>query len=284
MILVGFRYNRSVFMNYKKKYMSYGLRNILDERYRVISDLVKKTEEKLARVPQGRLIIKHRNNSAYYYAYGESKNRKERLLSRKNPEEIEVLVQKSYLEMVLKAARKEKTVLENLVLKYPETVAEDIYNLLPEERRMFAKNIMITDDAFVKRWVNQPYKKKPISDDLPVYITKKGERVRSKSEMIIANMLYDYGIPYKYECPLLVGGEIFHPDFTILRLSDRQVVYYEHCGKMGDPGYVEDMIDRSRKYAFDGIFQGDRLFYTFESAKQPLDVRVITEMIENNFR
>lgn len=168
MILVGFRYNRSVFMNYKEKYMSYRLRNILDERYRVISDLVKKTEEKLVRLPQGRLIIKHRNNSAYYYAYGESKNRKERLLSRKKPEEIAVLVQKSYLEMVLKAAKKEKTVLENLVLKYPETVAEDIYNLLPEERRIFAKNIMITDDAFVKRWVNQPYKKKPISDDVPV--------------------------------------------------------------------------------------------------------------------
>ena len=165
-----------------------------------------------------------------------------------------------------------------------DSIAEDVYDNLTEDRKYLVKPIIPTDEQLVSRWLAEPYKKKPISEDVPIFETKRGERVRSKSEMIIANMLYDYGIPYKYECPINVGGEIIHPDFTILRLSDRKIIYYEHCGRMGDPGYVEDMIDRSRKYTFAGIYQGDKLFYTFESAKQPLDVRVVSEMIEKNFR
>ena len=89
----------------------------------------------------------------------------------------------------------------------------------------------------------------------------------------------------KYECPLMVGdNEIIHPDFTILRISDRKIIYYEHCGRMDDPGYAEDMVERSVKYSLSGILQGDRLFYTFETSATPLDVRVLDEMIRRNFK
>ena len=33
-----------------------------------------------------------------------------------------------------------------------------------------------------------------------------------------------------------------------------------------------------------GIFQGDRLFYTFESAECPLDIEALNAFIESNFR
>ena len=111
-----------------------------------------------------------------------------------------------------------------------------------------------------------------------------GERVRSKSEMIIADRLFVNGIPYKYECPLMVGdNEIIHPDFTILRIRDRKIIYYEHCGKMDDPGYAEEMVERSVKYSLAGIVQGDSLFYTYESSTKPLDVRVLDNMIKRSF-
>ena len=112
----------------------------------------------------------------------------------------------------------------------------------------------------------------------------KGERVRSKSEVIIADRLYAKGIPYKYECPFLAGNEIIHSDFTILRLSDRKIVYHEHCGMMGKPEYVEDMISRVNKYAHEGIYLGDRLFLTFESSGQPMDISWLDDFIERNYR
>ena len=255
--------------------------NEINERIELLIKTLEKTKSRIKCLPQGRVNIKRRGASTYYYFVGD--DRKEKLIKR-GDRLAEDLLQKSYLTDVYKAAEKELKVLIKYKDEYPLVLIEDVYDQLTEERKKLVKPIIPTDEQLVSRWLAEPYKKKPISEDVPIFETKRGERVRSKSEMIIANMLYDYGIPYKYECPINVGGEIIHPDFTILRLSDRRIIYYEHCGRMGDPGYVEDMIDRSRKYTFAGIYQGDKLFYTFESAKQPLDVRVVSEMIEKNFR
>ena len=61
-------------------------------------------------------------------------------------------------------------------------------------------------------------------------------------------------------------------------------MYYEHCGRMDDAQYANDMVDRSRKYELAGFRQGDKLFYSFESSLQPLDVRVIDQMINTTFK
>lgn len=115
-------------------------------------------------------------------------------------------------------------------------------------------------------------------------MTDRGERVRSKSEQLIANRLLAKGIPYKYECPINVGGKIFHPDFTILRISDRKEIYYEHLGKMGDEEYAHTTILRINKYVMNGIALGEKLFTTMESYTAPLDLRVLDQMIESSFR
>lgn len=58
--------------------------------------------------------------------------------------------------------------------------------------------------------------------------TQKGERVRSKSEKTLADYFYYHGIPYKYECPLLLKGfGIIYPDFTFLtRRSQKEMGYF----------------------------------------------------------
>ena len=262
--------------------MNESLRETINRRFNLITRVFEQTDKALRNYPDGRIKIERRGTHVYYYL--SQKGNEVRLIKKSETELLSKLLQKCYLEKIADASKNEMDSLEKMLKHYPKVVVEDVYEQLPDERKTHVKPIIPTDEQLVSRWLAEPYKKKPISEDVPIFETKRGERVRSKSEMIIANMLYDYGIPYKYECPINVGGEIIHPDFTILRLSDRKIIYYEHCGRMGDPGYVEDMIDRSRKYTFAGIYQGDKLFYTFESAKQPLDVRVVSEMIEKNFR
>ena len=57
-------------------------------------------------------------------------------------------------------------------------------------------------------------------EDNTEYYTYKGERVRSKSEMIIANELFRNNIPYKYELPIELENwnkkVTIYPDFTVL--------------------------------------------------------------------
>src|SRR3546814_13492106 len=60
--------------------------------------------------------------------------------------------------------------------------------------------------------------------------------VRSKSEVIIANLLHQAGIPFTYEEPLYAeDGSFFLPDFT-LRVGGEKY-FWEHWGMMSDEGY-----------------------------------------------
>ena len=59
-----------------------------------------------------------------------------------------------------------------------------------------------------------------------MYPTKKDENVRSKSEVMIADMYYELGIPYRYEAQLLLkNGKKKYPDFTLLKTKTRQIVF-----------------------------------------------------------
>lgn len=75
-------------------------------------------------------------------------------------------------------------------------------------------------------------------DDGRIHRTKRGELVRSKSEVIIANELFYRGIDYTYEQELRLGeGPPRYPDFTIEDAATGLTVYWEHCGMLADPGY-----------------------------------------------
>ena len=262
--------------------MCSSIKEIIKVRNELVTRAADEVKRKIDDLPDGRINIKHIKCGTYYYH--SVKEAGENFLSDNEADMIDKLIQKSYLEKVLKSLQAEKSVLEKTIKHYPETIAEDIYDQLSEERKMIAKPIVPGDEEYARRWQEKPYVKKPISDDIPVYTTMRGERVRSKSEIIIADRLLANGIPYKYECPLKVGKEIIHPDFTILRMSDRKILYHEHCGRADDSGYAEDMVKRINDYSEEGIIQGDRLFLSFETSEQPLDVRVIDRLINSHFR
>lgn len=265
--------------------MQRSIKEILDERHEMLTKTADTIGGKLEKYPAGRIAIKRHGDRIYYYSYGETG---EKLLKKEDRKLLEDLLQKSYLEKVVRASQSEIAALEKMRKLYPEVVAEDVYAQLSEERKKYVRPIVPTDEQFVQRWMNRPYTPKKIADDMPVYLTAKGERVRSKSEVIIADRLASKGIPYKYECPLTFrrGGEeiTIHPDFTILKVSTRKTVYLEHCGKMDDTDYAEGVVARVNDFSNAGIVLGDSLFLTFETSKTPLDISVLDKMITKNFR
>ncbi|MBR6683752.1 MAG: hypothetical protein IKL38_05365, partial [Firmicutes bacterium] len=91
--------------------------------------------------------------------------------------------------------------------------------------------------------------------------TLKGDFVRSKSEALLANLLYLNGIEYEYEKPLYLNGHRIHPDFTIKQPGGREL-YWEHLGMAGDAGYDRNWSKKSRIYAENGISEGNGLIIT----------------------
>lgn len=262
--------------------MDKDIKTSMENRYRLISALESKIEKRLSSLPSGRLKVEKRGDRVC--CYKADIDSVYRFMGKDEAKLMEGIIQRNYLEKVLKASKEETRILKRAIEKYPQMVAEEVYDSLPAGRKMFVNPIIASDEQFVRRWQEKPYERKPLRDGTPVYETIKGDRVRSKSEQIIADRLFTRGIPYKYECPLIVDDDVIYPDFTILRVSDRKEVYLEHCGMTDKIDYADDMVWRMNKYALAGILQGDRLFLLFESSNVPLDARVVDKMIENVFK
>ena len=101
-----------------------------------------------------------------------------------------------------------------------------------------------------------------------------GDMVRSKSELIIANLLAERGISFEYEMPLLApDGTMYLPDFSIVHQGVRW--FWEHWGMMSKEAYRDH---RETKLAwYDEHFPG-RLIETFESSTLSRDaVRIVEE-------
>ncbi len=85
--------------------------------------------------------------------------------------------------------------------------------------------------------------------------------VRSKSEAIIANLLVDREIPFKYEEPLYApDGTMYLPDFTVKFRGEEY--YWEHVGLVNDPSYMAHWAKKEAWYKRN--FPG-RLLITYES-------------------
>lgn len=70
--------------------------------------------------------------------------------------------------------------------------------------------MIITDEMYAEQWENEQYEVNPYYQEEKVYPTKKDEFVRSKSEVLLADMYYELGIPYRYEAELrLKNGKKF---------------------------------------------------------------------------
>jgi ATP-dependent DNA helicase RecQ len=80
-----------------------------------------------------------------------------------------------------------------------------------------------------------------------IYKALSGDWVRSKSEVIIANLLHDRGVRFLYERELTLGGNRLSPDFTIEFKG--QTFYWEHLGLLNREDYRADWAHKESVYA-----------------------------------
>ena len=120
----------------------------------------------------------------------------------------------------------------------------------------------------------------PINPECLVHRTIRGEMVRSKSEVIIANALHASKIDYYYEMKV----KNYYPDFVIPLSIQGRTIYWEHCGRIDDYDYACRWIEKKRKYERMGITEGVNLIVTYDSASGSIDSREIEEIITKWFK
>ena len=91
-----------------------------------------------------------------------------------------------------------------------------------------------------------------------IHRTRKGIAVRSKSEVIIADLLFAKDIGFQYERPLRVAdGSWRSPDFTIVDDTTGTTIYWEHLGMLQRPSYRRRWETKLGWYRTNGILPHD---------------------------
>lgn len=202
-------------------------------------------------------------------------------IPKKNIELARNLAQRDYDNKLLHEIEQRQKLLDKFIEEYPDEALEQVYYGMNDYRKALIHPIIETDEQYEKVWLSTPYIRKMIGDEVPVIITENGERVRSKSEKMIADKLKQLRIPYRYEAPLRLGrSTVLHPDFTLLNVKERKEIYYEHFGMMDNPEYVESALNRMELYEKNGIFPGDRLLFSWETMAMPLNMRTVETMLK----
>ena len=131
------------------------------------------------------------------------------------------------------------------------------------------------------RWYDSEYHGKEFYEGTAEIVTEKGERVRSKSEKILADYFYRNNILYQYERPLyLKGYGTVYPDFTFLSKKTRKEIYWKHEGMMDKPEYAKSAVKKIESYQRNGIHLGERLILTFETELTVLNSQIVEELVE----
>lgn len=129
-----------------------------------------------------------------------------------------------------------------------------------------------------------------ILDGSHVHRSANGEPMRSKSEIIVANILRAHGVDYSYEELLrMEDGSVREPDFTVQR-PDGPPIYWEHLGMLDLPGYRADWEAKRAWYEQHDIRPRDAgggpagtLVWSIEGAGGRIDAKEIERLASELF-
>lgn len=255
----------------------YGLKEMLLAEKERLQKIEEKTRNQLKGATKGTLRISKSNDHIQYYHCTEDNPRKNGTYLHKTEEQlVHQLAQKAYDEKVLRLVEKRLRQIKRIAEEYQDDEIENIFLKEHEIRQKLICPVELTWNQQLEQWMQEKYEGKGFKEGDPLIYSDRGERVRSKSEKILADFFYHNNIQYKYEKPLqLTGYGVVYPDFTFLSKRTGKEIYWEHEGRMDDSGYAKSAIKKIETYEDNGIYIGDRLILTFETESISLSRRTI---------
>ena len=233
---------------------------------------------------EGSLAVCTNDKVCYLYHLTEGKKRE--YVAKDDAEQIRNLSKKMHYTKMLTAARKEKSQIDRCIKTLNSgrgiTDIDDVYPSLNKVIRRTEVPFSMTDDGYERKWLKKYRYMKNNRQLNGQNKTLKGEYVKSKSEVIIADRLTYYGVPYVYEITTAKDAfdEMRYPDFFILNKNTRKEFFWEHLGMMGDPKYAASNQVKMEQFARQGIIPGKNLIVSFECGERPLSTEYVDTIIK----
>ncbi len=254
-----------------------------------LEKIIEKIDKFQKHAPRGCLKYQNKGQNTYFYQqYMNERTKKwdRKYIKKDNISLARRLAQKHYYSAIKPIVEKNVKELKDFVKRYcPERVGE-IYDGLSDERKKLIMPMLDAREERIRMWYEEEYEKNNAYPENLRYETEQGELVRSKSEVIIANILHQYrdDLLYKYECPLnvMVAGKpvLIYPDFKILNVHTGKITYWEHAGLMDEPSYAKDFVRKANTYISNDLLPGREVVFTYETSEKPLDISVIKRLVD----
>ena len=266
----------------------------IEKRLAELQNLLFTKKKSYEKAPQGRIRISQNGGHPEYYLVTERGSLRGKYLPHSQKTLARQLAQKDYDARLIKLLQKEISALQNYMKQTSNGRAiPELYDSLCPARRSLITPAILTNEQYAARWQDISWTGRPFAPDAPYICTAHGERVRSKSEVIIADTLFRYNIPYRYEFPITLkrinpddirrdfGSSItLYPDFLCLNTRTRTEFYWEHFGLMDDPAYSNNAAGKLRLYTENGILAGRNLIITMETQTEPPSIKALEKLIE----
>ena len=254
----------------------------------------------------GTIIRRNSSNNASYYLETSTMNKGKRArniipLGDENSKELHDLVVARIVSKTRKILVENKMVLEKALLHVKPYSISEIIKTMPKTYGEIIKSAneietlknVGTNSGYgfhfseqeltqqQRTWMEEEYDRNPYKMETKHFAID-GTALRSKSEMIIYNILKSYNVPFRYESKLLLRNAdgfavTIYPDFTIKSRSG-ELLAYEHLGKLSDEQYRNNFASRLALYEGNGYSLWRNLFIS-EDWYGVLDSKSIDNMI-----
>ena len=253
--------------------------SILKE-YMRLSAQISSLERAIEKLPEGNLEF-NKNGTGFRHFKAVSKKRT--YLPKKEWKTVEDLAKKKYLQMLLRNARYEKNAIGKYLNAHSNRdYAQELLTNNPHLEEILRPLFKPMDEA-LQKWAEADYPSTAGHPENLIHPGPKGILYRSKSEAMIAYVLYKNRIPFRYEWDKPINGITYHIDFTIRHPKTGELIYWEHCGMMDRSGYVANIERKISAYESAGIFPDRNLILTYESEHFPFEIGMAEEIVKRWF-
>lgn len=266
----------------------------MDNELRTCKDLHYRLSRKLSRhggsAADGRLTCSVKKGNKYYAeVWVENGEKKTRYLGREDNQEVLAIKEKHFLKKALSVLGERIQLIESGTEKLRMVDFREINESLPKVYRMTPEQLKdIAGPDAEEKWYRRALREKEIIDKRhgiiyssgKVHTAKDGTRMRSKSEVSIANELINREIPYIYEMPVKVGNIWMHPDIMFYSFSRMKPMIWEHAGMLGDSKYMEDFARKTDTYIKGGLVPCVDIIFSFDKVNGWIDSRQIDAIID----
>jgi len=258
------------------------LSNVIAER-KAYQKMITAFQNELKSLPKGNVTRKLVRGHTYLYFTFITKDEKQKYIQKIVKKEemplAEAVLRRKFVEKSLKILYANVKCMEKLEKEYIPFYFIEILEQLPFKLDN-SHEMIVTKNDLINAWQKEEYEPCNYYKIKLIHFTTCGIKVRSKSEVIIANLLTANQVPFRYEAKVIIEDQVFYPDFTIMKPKDGEIIYWEHFGMINNKEYYKDKERKRDFYIQNGLIPWDNLIETYDYSDGTINIERIQSIID----